>query len=137
MTVRINTAARSAMATALLGVIDGGASASKIRIYSGSQPATPATAPSGTLLLEFTLSDPSFVEASGVLTADITPALTATGLADATAGWARILTSTEAGATGLGVVDGAVGTDVVLSTAAITTGLSVTLTAVTLTVPAS
>jgi hypothetical protein len=143
VTVRINTALRNAMADAAGATIDGGAGAGRLRIYTGSQPATPATAPSGTLLCEITLNDPSFdAAASGVAALDVSPALSGTGVAAGTAGWARFLTSTEAAATGLGVIDGSVtatggGGDVTLATTTISIGLTVSVTSFSVTAPAS
>jgi hypothetical protein len=143
MTVRISTAARNAMADGVAALIDGGAGAGRLRIYTGSQPAGPGTAPSGTLLVEITLNDPAFGAAStGVATLDVDPALSGTGVAAGTAGWARYLTSTEAAATGLGIVDGSVtatggGGDVTVATTTISVGLTVPVTSATITAPAS
>ncbi len=143
MAVRISTAARNALATAVATLVDGGSSAGKLRVYTGSQPAGPGTAPSGTLLLEVTLNDPSFGAASsGVITAAQSPALSGTGVAAGTAGWFRILDSTEAAGSGLGVLDGNVtssggGGDLQLSTTSISNGLAVSITALTVTMPAS
>lgn len=143
MPVRINTAARNAGANAIVDLIDGGSGPGVIRIYSGSQPATPATSATGTLLAEFTCSDPAFGAAStGVKTLDVTPALTDTGIADGTAGWVRFLDSTEAAGTGLGVIDGSVtatggGGLVELNTTTISTGANVEITSGTFTMPAA
>lgn len=143
MTIRINTAARNAAIAAVAALVDGGSGAGVIRVYSGSQPATPATSPTGTLLLEFTCSDPAFGSPStGVVTLDITPAVTDDGITTGTAGYFRICDSTEAAGTGLGIVDGSVtatggGGDLTLSTVSITTGLTVTVTSLTMTMPAS
>lgn len=143
MTVRISTALRNAMADAAAALIDGGAGAGHLRIYSGSQPAGPGTSPSGTLLVDIALNDPSFdAAASGVANLDVTPALSGTGVAAGTAGWARFLTSTEAAATGLGVVDGSVtasggGGDVIITTTTISVGLTVSITSASITAPAS
>jgi hypothetical protein len=143
VTVRINTALRNAMADAAWATVDGGSGAGRLRIYTGSQPATPATAPSGTLLCEITLNDPSGeAAATGTAALDITPALSGTGVAAGTAGWARFLTSTEAAGTGLGVIDGSVtatggGGDVTLNTTTISIGLTVSVTAFSITAPAS
>jgi hypothetical protein len=142
MTLRISTASRNAAVSAIAALVDGGSGAGVIRVYTGSQPATPATSPTGTLLLEFTCSDPAFGSpATGVVTLDITPAVTDDGITDGTAGWFRICDSTEAAGTGLGIVDGSVtatggGGDLTLSTTSITTGLTVTITSLTLTMPA-
>jgi hypothetical protein len=143
MATRINTAARNAACDAVVDLIDGGTGAGVLRIYTGAQPATPATSPSGTLLAEFTLSDPAFGAASsGAATLDVTPALTDTGITDGTAGWCRFLDSTEAAATGLGVIDGSVtatggGGQVELNTTTISTGVAVEITSGTVTMPAS
>ncbi|WP_101791014.1 hypothetical protein [Nonomuraea indica] len=143
MAVRINTAARNAAADAVAGLVNGGTGPGVIRIYTGSQPASPATAPSGTLLAEFTLSDPAFAAAaSGSAALDVTPALVDQGLAAGTAGWFRILDSTEAAGTGLGVLDGSVtatggGGDMTLNTVTISVGVDVELTGGSITMPAS
>jgi hypothetical protein len=143
MAVRISTAARNAAADAVAGLVDGGAGAGVIRIYTGTQPANPATAPSGTLLAEFTLSDPAFAAASsGSAALDVTPALVDQGLAAGTAGWFRVLDSTEAAGTGLGVLDGSVtatggGGDMTLNTTTISVGVDVELTGGSITMPAS
>ncbi len=143
MAVRISTAARNALANAITTLVDGGSSAAKLRVYTGSQPAGPGTAPSGTLLLEVTLNDPSFGSASnGVITAAQSPALSGTASGTGTAGWFRIVDSTEAAGSGLGVLDGNVtatggGGDCQLSTTSLSTGLAVAITSVTVTMPAS
>lgn len=143
MTVRISTAARNAAAGAIAALIDGGSAAGKLRIYSGSQPAGPDSSPTGTLLLEVTLNDPAFDAAAGGSAAlDVSPALSGNGVANGTAGWVRLLTSTEAAGTGLGVVDGSVtatggGGDVTLVSTTIATGVPVNVTGITLTMPAS
>lgn len=140
---RINTAARNASVAAVAALVDGGSGAGRLRIYSGSQPATPATSPSGTLLLEVTFNDPSFGSPStGVVTAAQSPVLAGTGAAAGTAGYFRIVDSTEAAGTGLGVIDGTVtasggGGECQLSTTTISVSLAVSITSVTLTAPAS
>lgn len=143
MAVRINTAARNAAADAVANLVNGGTGAGVIRIYTGTQPATPATSPTGTLLAEFTLSDPAFAAASsGSAALDVTPALTDQGLAAGTAGWFRILDSTEAAGTGLGILDGNVtatggGGDMTLNTTTISVGVDVEITSGSITMPAS
>lgn len=144
MAVRINTAARNAAADAVANLVNGGSGAGVLRIYGGSQPAGPGTAPGGaTLLAEFTLSDPAFAAASGGSAAlDVTPALTDQGITNGTATWFRILDSTEAAGTGLGVLDGTVtatggGGDLTLNTTTISTGVNVEITSGSITMPAS
>lgn len=143
MALRLSTAARNAACDAVVDLVDGGSGAGVLRIYSGSQPAGPGTSPSGTLLAEFVLSDPAFgASATGVATLDITPAVEdASANATGTAGYFRLLDSTEAAGTGLGVVDGTVtatggGGDVTLNTVSIVSGAVVTVTSGTITMPA-
>lgn len=144
MGLRLSTAARNAAVSAIATLIDGGSGPGVLRIYTGSQPAGPGTSPSGTLLAEFTLNDPAFGSpSSGVVTLDITPAVEDTSAdATGTAGWFRLLDSTEAASTGLGVVDGTVtatggGGDLTVNTVSIVSGATVTVTSGTLTMPAS
>lgn len=143
MATRISTAARTAAAGAVAALVDGGSGAGVIRIYTGTQPAGPGSAATGTLLASLTLNDPAFGAAvSGVATLDVDPALTATAVADGTAGWFRLLDSTEAAGSGLGIVDGAVtatggGGQLTLATTTVTTGLQVQITSGTITMPAA
>lgn len=143
MTIRISDAARNAASAAVAALVDGGAAAGHLRIYSGAQPAGPGTAPSGTLLADFTLSDPAYAApAAGSAALDTTPAVQATGAANGTAGWFRLLDSTAAGGTGLGVVDGSVtatggGGDLQLDTTTISTGVTITITSLPVVMPAS
>jgi hypothetical protein len=131
MTVHIKTTRRSSMMAALGACFDEGSGAAKLRIYTGSQPANADTAASGTLLLEFTLQDPAWTESGGVLTLDVTPAITDDALADGTAGWGRFLDSDDEA-----VVDGAVGSEITLSDTSLETGQTVTVVSATLTLPA-
>lgn len=143
MAIRISSATQNAMVSAVSTLIDAGSSAAKLRIYTGSQPAGPGTAASGTLLLEVTLNDPSFgAPSTGTITAAQSPALSGTGVAAGTAGWFRIVDSTAAAGSGLGVVDGSVtatggGGDCQLSTTTISVGLAVAITSITITQPAA
>lgn len=124
MTFRAATDTRNAIVTAILGEMDGGSGAAKLRIYTGSQPATANTAATGTLLLEFTLQDPSGTVSGDTLTIDVTPAITDDALADGTAGWGRVLDSDNNA-----IWDGAVGAEFTLSDTTLETGQTVTLTA--------
>jgi hypothetical protein len=134
MTIRIATSVRNAIVDAVKALIDGGSGPGKIRIYTGAQPATPATTASGTLLAEVALNDPSFATSStGSAAGDVDPAVTTTGVADGTAGWFRVLDSDN-----VALVDGAVTSgEMTLTTSTISTGAAVTVTSLTLTQPAS
>ncbi len=138
MTVRISDAARNAAAAAIAALVDGGVAAGHLRIYTGAQPATVATAPSGTLLLDFTLSDPAYAApAAGSAALDVTPPVSAVAGAAGTAGWFRLGDST-----GAGVVDGSVtatggGGDLELVTNVIASGVTVTINTLPMIMPAA
>lgn len=105
-----------------------------LRIYSGTQPATPETAASGTLLAELRFDAAAFgAAAAGVITAAaIVPDSSAN--ASDTAGWARALKSD--GVTAL--MDGDVSTSgawINLNSVAISAGAAVSITSLTITNP--
>lgn len=141
MTISINTAARNAAIDAVRIVPDAGAGNAVLRIYSGAKPATPATAPSGTLLVAITLNKPSFgAGAVGVSAISIAPAISGVAGATGTAGYFRILTSTEAAGSGLGVIDGTVtatggGGDLTVDSVSIVSAVTTTVTGGSLTMP--
>lgn len=129
MTVKIDATSRNDMAVALATAMDTGTGAGKLAIYTGSQPATAATAASGTKLLEFTCNDPMFDAASGAITLDISPTLSTTGITDGTAGYARFVSQD-----GNRRIDGAVGSEVTLSDTTVETGQTYTVTSAVFTV---
>jgi hypothetical protein len=135
LTVIISTAARDAAADAVVDLVDAGAAAGTLQIRSGTQPAGPGSVASGTLLAELTLADPAFGASSGgVATLAGTP-LSVTAVADGTASWFRILDSDD-----VAIADGSVGVssaDLIVNTAAVSTGLDVEITDGTITMPAS
>lgn len=135
MTLTLATSARNATADALCNLLDAGAGAGTIKLYSGTRPATPNTALSGnTLLATVTLIDPAFgAAATGVKTLADPAAVTA--VAAGTASFFRAEDST-----GAVVMDGRVtatggGGDLTLSTTTISVGLSVDITGGTVTMP--
>jgi hypothetical protein len=126
----------AALANTLADAIDADlGNAGTVKIYSGSQPATADTAESGTLLATFTLGSPGFGAASGgVVTLNGVP-LTVAAVATGTAGWFRMEKSG-----GANVLDGSVGTSgnqINLNTTSITSGVNVTITSGTITMPTS
>lgn len=128
--------ARNARLAAIRDRIDSGSGPGVLRVYTGSRPATPETAPSGTLLAEFTLADPSFATpASAAMDLDADPDLETVGIAPGTAGWGRLLTSTEAAGTGLGESDGTVGVEFTMSTTTVSVGLPLRVTLGSITEP--
>ncbi|GGM55519.1 hypothetical protein GCM10012275_28300 [Longimycelium tulufanense] len=135
MSTRIVTGAQNAACDAIVDLVDAGAAAGTIKIYTGTQPASANDGiGTSTLLATFTLADPAFgAAASGSATLAGTP-LTTTGDTDGTAGWFRCADS--AGAT---VFDGAVatsGAELNLNTTSISTGVTVEITSGTFTMPA-
>lgn len=136
MAISLSTSLASAMADQVTAKIDAGTGPGTLKVYTGSKPASVATAASGTLLATFTMADPSATAAaSGVVTLDFSPALSATVAATGTAGWFRVADSD-----GNAVLDGTVGTsgtDLTFSTVSWTSGGTVTLTSGTVTEPLS
>jgi hypothetical protein len=138
MTTRISTAARTAMADAVVDLLDGGAGPGYVEFRTGAQPASVATAASGTLLATLVLSDPAFDAAvAGVAALDVTPLPTDTSAdTTGTAGWFRAYDSNA-----VAVMDGSItatggGGDMTLNTVALTAGVAVEITAWSVTMPA-
>jgi hypothetical protein len=129
--MKIATISRNAAADAITALANNG----YIRIYNGGQPASPQTAvTSQTLLAELTFGATAFGAASsGTATAN---AITADASANATgtAAWARILKSDGTSAVWDATV-GTSGTDIIVNTTTIAITASVTITAMTFTVP--
>lgn len=131
-----STALRNAQADTVTARVDAGAAAGRCRIYTGTKPAGPDTAATGTLLADIALNDPAFAAASGgVATLDVTPEPSdSSANATGTAGYARFTDSD-----GNGVLDCSVGTsgaEVILNTLSVVSGVVVTITSCTYTVPA-
>lgn len=94
--IRFVTAVKNSALTTIKDAIDAGSGAGTIKIYTGTQPTSPADAiTSQTLLGTLTFSDPCGSVSSGALTMS---AITQDSSADATgtATWARIADSTGA-----------------------------------------
>jgi hypothetical protein len=133
--LHFSTALRNAMLQKIADAVDGGSGPGTIELRDGTQPANAAAAATGTVLVTFTCADPSFGSpASGVITADTSPVLSANAVASGTPTWARVKDST-----GAVVFDGSVGTsaaDFIVSSTPISSGQLVTLSAGTFTLPA-
>jgi hypothetical protein len=136
VTIRLSTASRNAAAKAIGDLVDAGTGAGTLKIYSGAQPATGDTAESGTLLATVLFADPGFAApSSGTINA--TDPAAVTGVAAGTAGWFRVEDSA-----GNNVYDGSVtatggGGDLTLATTTISIGVTVDITALSITMPAS
>lgn len=134
MAERIGTTTRDSQADALADLYDGGS----LKIYSGSQPATADTAPTGTLLVTITLPTPAFgASSSGVAAKAGTWSAVASAGAPTNAGYFRIKTSGDSFP-----IDGAItatggGGELELDNISILSGQTVTINSFTLTQPAS
>lgn len=137
MAVRLSTATRNALADAVTARADSGTGAATLKIYSGAQPASANDVASGTLLATFTLNDPSFgAAATGVITLDVTPALSTTGVAAGTAGWARLESNTAVTTVAdFSVTATGGGGDVTVDNTSIAVDQTVNLTSGTITMP--
>jgi hypothetical protein len=126
MTTGYNASLRNAQLDAITTFAGSGA---KLRIYDGTRPATGGTVT--TLLAEFTLGSPFAPAASAGVLSPTLPSNT-TGAAAGTATWFRVVKAD--GTTH--VIDGSAGTsgtDLVLNTATISSGVAVSVTAFTIT----
>lgn len=136
MATRIPDSARNAAAAAVVALLDAGTGPGYVEIRSGSQPATPATAASGTLLGTLTLDDPAFgAPSAGTVTA---AAITDDTDADATdtAGWFRAYDSDSNVVIDGDITTDAVGTgDMTMDDTAIVAGGTISVSAWTITMP--
>lgn len=133
MTVRIEEAARNAGLDATLDRVDIGG-AGTIKIYTGNQPSTANTAPTGTLLATLPLNLPGFTPATGGQKAvNLATTVQANAVTNGTAGWARVSSGS-----GIAVFDGTVttvGGDFTINTTALINGQAVVLLGGTITDP--
>jgi hypothetical protein len=138
MTLTLANSVRAAMCDVLVDSLDAGAAAGYIEIRSGTRPANPDTAETGTLLATITCEDPAFGAANTTTgAATISHPAPVTGVADGTASWFRAYDSDDAPKFDGSVTATGGGGDLTLATVSITTGLSVDVTGGTITVPAS
>lgn len=123
MSVIYTTAVKTARMGAVIAQIDAGASPSTIEIGTTGFAST---------LVVIPLADPSGTAASGVLTLDFDPDVSATASASGTAAEARIKDGNGTIVIS-GLTVGTSGTDIILDSVSITAGQTVTLTTGTIT----
>ena len=132
MATRISVAARNAAADGVVDLLDVGG-AGTIEIRTGTQPANPDTAASGTLLATLNLSATAFGAAdAGTATANAISDDT-DAAASGTATWFRAYSGA-----GTAVIDGSAGesgTDLILDDAAIVAGGTVSISSWTVSMP--
>lgn len=136
MALRLGVQARVAAANAVVDAIDLGSTVTtgRILIYTGTQPATPETTATGTLLVTVPMANPAFGNASNVGQAQLaTTPISANAVATGNAGWFRVLDRDNRA-----ILDGAVGTsdaELILSRLDVTSGVPVVINQVTFQVP--
>lgn len=133
MAISYATTLRNAKLQKIIDAIDAGSGPGKLKIYSGTRPATGAAITSQVLLAQLTFSDPSAPSpASGVLTFS---AITSDTDADATgtATWARITDSADTFVADLNVGGTGSGADCEINTTSITIHATVSCSAATIT----
>lgn len=113
------------------GLFDGGT----LEIYSGTQPADPNDPPTGTLLVTIDIPNPAFGAAVG---GTISKAGTWQDVAGATgtAGWARMKSADTNKTLDIAVSESGGGGQAIISSAAIVSGNTITVTACSFTTPA-
>lgn len=131
MYVKLLAAHAGTLATALIAIFDAGAGDATVELYTGSPPATPATAPGATKLGTLTCSATSGTQSGGLITFN---AITQDSAADAsgTAGWARICDGSGDGVMDVSVTNNAGDGPVKLNTVTIVEGGPILLTALTI-----
>ena len=127
--------ARNDAADRVTARIDSGASAGRLKVYSGSRPATPDDPPGlgNVLLADLPFARPPFLAAVGGTAAGKTPLPSGVGLAIGIGSWFRVTDSA-----GAAVFDGAVGTTgtaLIVNTVQFVTGVPVQVTALSFSVP--
>jgi len=130
MAKRANTAIKNSTTDNLAANFNAG----KLRIYTGTQPASGDDAASGTLIVEITLPNPAFGAASnGVASKAGTWQANASGAGTNVAGWARMLNSALDKNIDYSVTITGSGGDMELQNTSIANGQQVTVTTATLT----
>jgi len=124
----MSDALREARQQQITDAIDGGPAAGTLTIYDGVQPANGGA--ETTTLVVVTLNDPSSTVTGPVFSWSVDPVPEGTAVADGDATWGRFKDST-----GAIVMDGAVGSEILLDNASIATGQKVRFTGGTLTEP--
>lgn len=128
MTLRKNVSLRTSQADHIADLWDGGT----LEIRTGTQPADPASAASGTLLVTINLPTPAFgAAASGVVSK--TGTWSGVAIASATAGWGRLISADTTKSLDVSVAESAA--DCIIDFDDIVSGVTVQVLTFTLTVP--
>lgn len=132
MPLQKNTATRNIQITALGEIFDGGT----LEIYTGSQPVSPNSAASGTLLCTITIPNPAFGSpTAGVI--EEAGSWSDTAVDTGTAGWARFISSDTLKTMDAAVTDVPGGNDLLINNIDIVVGNTVTVVSLTLEEPES
>ena len=130
----LSLAAGNAAVNAVTALLNAGTPPGLIKIWTGSAPATPETADSGTLLATLTFSTTAFANASSG-TATANTITSGTAVATGTAGYARAYNA--AGTCVLQFTVGTSGADLIFGTLSINSGDVVACSSLTYTQPSS
>ena len=135
----LSTAGANAGILAVVGLLSTGA---VLKIFTSSQPTNPDTVPGAgpDLLASLALSSQPFstTPSGGASTANTIPASTV--ILTGTAAWCRISSSSQATSSGIGLIDGTVGTataNCILNSVSLSSGASITISSLTVTLPES
>jgi len=116
--MKLNTSMRNTKVDAITAQLAGGT----MKIYTGAQPASPNDAASGTLLCTINIPDPAFGAAAAAV-ASKSGVWSGLGVADGTAGWARL--SNAASTKSFDISVGESGAEAIIDDANIVSGGSV------------
>lgn len=134
MTLTLTTALRTSIAELVRLAADAGSGAGKLEIRSGTRPANPSDAATGTLLATVVLADPSFGSASSGSSTIADPG-SVNAVATGTATWFRVLTSADAACFDGKVTGTGDGGDLTLASTSIVSGAGVDITGGTISMP--
>ena len=132
MTIQLGTTLRTAIVTAIETTLG---TAAKVSLRTGAQPATPATADSGSLLIQYTLASDWASQSAGVLTFTSTP-ISGTASGTGTVGHYRVYDNAGTTCMMQGTVTATGGGgDMTIDNVSIASGQTVQITGWTITAP--
>lgn len=96
MPLRLTPAIRNAAVNAAVAIADSGTAEAVLSIYTGTQPASAEDAPTGTLLVTFTLNDPAYGPSiDGTSSLNTGGGISSVAVDSGIAAWGRLTTSED------------------------------------------